>query len=157
MKQNCSMIQSSDEIKDELSRMAAYEYANNIPLKPYAKEYLEKLYNDGVKLAIATSGFKELSRAALKRCGVWDLFSAAALSSEVGVNKTNPDVYLLSAERIGIAPDECTVYEDILSGIIGAGKAGMHTVGIYDEYSAGDMREMKKTADRYIMSWKELL
>ena len=85
------------------------------------------------------------------------MFSAIALSNEVGVNKSNPDVYLLAAQRIGTEPSECTVYEDILSGINGAKKADMRTVGIYDEASAGDMDKIKGSADKYIMSWQELL
>ncbi len=157
MKENCGMAQSVGEIKDELNRMAAHEYMYNIPMKPYAKEYVTKLYTSGVKLAIATSGFKELSMAALERCGVWQMFSAIALSNEVGVNKSNPDVYLLAAQRIGTEPRECTVYEDILSGINGAKKADMRAVGIYDEASAGDMDKIKGSADKYIMSWQELL
>lgn len=36
------------------------------------------------------------------------------------MNKSNPDVYLLAAKRIGIPPEECTVFEDITTGIGGA-------------------------------------
>lgn len=32
------------------------------------------------------------------------------------MNKSNPDVYLLAAKRIGIPPEECTVFEDITTG-----------------------------------------
>lgn len=145
------------EILAELNSLAAHEYIHNIRLKPYAKEYLYQLHSRGVKLAVATSGFADLCTAALKRLGVLDLFGAVALSSEVGVNKSNPDLYLLAAKRINVAPHECTVYEDILQGITGAKKAGMRTVGVYDESSRADAQKIKNTADVYITGWRELL
>lgn len=157
IKENFSVAEDEEQISQELKSMAAFEYANNIKLKPYAKEYITKLYNSGVRLAIATSGFAELCRSALTRCGVWEMFDAVALSSEVGVNKSNPDVYLLASRRIGIDPKDCTVYEDILSGLQGAKKAGMTAVGIYDELSSSSHDEMKKIADKWINSWSELL
>jgi len=148
---------SAGEVLDELNAIAEYEYIHNIPIKPYAKEYLEKLYNKGVKLAIATSGFLPLCEAALTRCGVWQMFSTVALSSEVGVNKSNPDVYLLAAKRLGIDPADCTVYEDILTGIGGAKKAGMRTVAVFDRSNADITDNLKAAADMYINSWEELL
>lgn len=147
----------AEQISNELNALAAHEYISSIPLKPYAAQYLRQLSERGVKLAIATSGFSDLCIAALKRLGVWDLFDAIALSSEVGVNKSNPDVYLLAAERIGTAPHECTVYEDILQGITGAKKAGMRTVGVYDKSADADAQNIKAAADVYIKSWQELL
>jgi len=49
-------------------------------------------------------------------------------SSEVGVNKGQPDIYLLAARRIGVRPEECTVFEDIVLGIDTAKKSGIFRV-----------------------------
>lgn len=152
-----SMPQTAEEIFAEFNSLAEYEYKYNIQMKPFAAEYIQTLHDNGVRLAIATSGFPELCEAALKRYSIWDMFGAIATSGEVGVNKSNPDVYLLAAERIGVKPCECTVYEDIISGIKGAKKAGMRVVGVYDISSADNAEVIKNTADKYILSWKELL
>ena len=157
IKENFLPEKTKDEVLNELNELAAYEYRNTIQLKPYAKEYLEKLHSEGVIIGIATSGFYELYEAALTRCGVWHLISAVALSSEVGVNKSNPDVYLLAAQKLGAKPEDCTVYEDILSGIGGAKKAGMKTVAIYDKSNEALTEKIRAAADVYIDSWKELL
>ena len=145
-----------EQVLNNLEQMIAVEYEQNIPLKPYAEEYIRSLYKNGVRLAVATSGYARLWRSAFDRLGILKYFDAAAFSSEVGVDKSNPDVYLLAAERLGKAPCECTVYEDILTGIIGAKKAGMRTVGIYDESNENDTEEIIKHADIYVKDYSEL-
>ena len=118
---------------------------------------MQKLKNSGVKIAIATSGYKELCEGAMRRLGMLNFIDAITLSCEVGVNKSNPDVYLLAAKRLGIAPEKCMVFEDILLGIKGAQKGGFQTTAIYDFSNDSDIELIKETADRYIESWKELL
>lgn len=144
------------QIEHELKHLVAVEYQEYIPLKPYVREYLEHLRANGIRMAVATSGYLELCRAAFIRLGIWDFFEAYALSSEVGVNKSNPDIYLLAAKRLQIPPGNCTVYEDIVSGICGAKKAGMRTVGVYDR-SNTDTASLCEHADRYILHFGELL
>ena len=145
------------ELIGELKMMAVKQYEDFLPLKEGAAEYMKKLHDEGVKIAIATSGYEELCKRAFTRLGVWQYIDACAFSAEVGVNKSNPDVYLLAAERLGVKPEDTTVYEDILKGIIGAKKGGFHTCAIYDSSNEADTEELKKTADNYITSWNDLL
>ena len=49
--------------------------------------------------------------------------------------KIFPDVYLLAAEKLGVKPEECIVFEDILPAVKGAKAAGMKVVGVYDDFS----------------------
>lgn len=145
------------ELVSELKMMAVRQYENALPLKEGAAEYMKKLHGEGVKIAIATSGYEELCKKAFTRLGVWQYIDACAFSSEVGVGKSNPAIYLLAAKRLGVEPQECVVYEDILKGIKGAIKGGFQTCAIYDRTNAADTAELKKTADKYITEWKELL
>lgn len=146
-----------DEMIGEFRALAAIEYRDSVQLKPHAKEYMEKLHAEGVKIAIATSGYEELCKAAFERLGVWDLIDARAFSDEVGVDKSNPDVYLLAAKRLGLNPSDCVVFEDIAAGISGAKKGGFKTCAVYDESSKGEAETIKALSDKYITSWKELL
>lgn len=157
MAEKLQLTESFEEISDKLKRMAGAAYAETIPLKDGADKYLKKLHDSGVKTAIATSGYKELCKAAFTRLGIWDYIDALAFSSEVGVDKSHPDVYLLAAERIGIAPEECTVYEDILKGIGGAKKGGFMTCAVYDDTNASETDALKQLSDHYITGWTELL
>lgn len=156
-KERFSLPESVKEIMDEWRSLCFGAYRNDIKLKSGVFEYLRQLRESGVKIAYATSNSEELSKAALSANGVWELFSAKAYSEETGKNKTEPDVYLLAAERLGLKPSECAVFEDILVGVKSAKKGGFTVYGVYDETSEKDTAEIKRYADRYIKSFEELL
>lgn len=146
-----------ESLCEEWSALAREAYAQEIPLKPYAKEYLAYLAGRGVRLGIATSSRPELYIPALERAGVHRLFSAATVTSEVPRGKQFPDVYLETAKRLGVSPADCAVFEDILHGVKSAKSAGFYTVGVADAYSAADKEEICRTADRYVESFALLL
>ena len=146
-----------EEAIAEIKAFVAKAYAETVPFKPYAKEYLEKLKAEDVKIAVATSGYKELVQAAFRRLGALDLIDEYAFSHEVNKSKDNPDIYLLAAERLGVTPAECTVFEDIVSGIQGAKKGGFAACAIYDFTNEADTDVLKQYADHYITGWKDIL
>ena len=145
-----------ESVMAEWHELAAAEYAHNIRLKPYAGELLKRLKREGVLLATASSLTPELMRVALENNGVAEMFSAFAYTGEVPRGKGFPDVYLLAAERLGVEPEECMVFEDILAGVRGAKLAGMKVCGVYDS-RAFDTEKIRSEADMYINSFKELL
>ena len=78
---------------------------------------------------IATSSTPERARRALEVCGLWDRFDGALdTASEVARGKPAPDLFLLSAERAGVAPDRAMVIEDSAPGILAAAAAGIPSV-----------------------------
>jgi pseudouridine-5'-monophosphatase len=50
----------------------------------------------------------------------------------VSRGKPSPDIYLLAAGLLGVAPEECLVFEDALAGVQAAVEAGMSVVGCPD-------------------------
>lgn len=148
---------SFEEMLNGFMKLVAYEYANNIPAKDGVCEYIRSLHESGIKIAVATSGFKELCHAALKRIGIFDMIDDFAFSQEIGKGKTSPDVYLTAAERIGIPPEECMVFEDILTGIITAKSVGFMTTAIEDATNTHDKERLIQHSDHYITGWNELL
>lgn len=146
-----------DEIYEDFRQMVNEEYENNIGLKDGVDEYLKALHNKGVKIAVATSGYEGMCKSAFKRLGIIDYIDAYAFSAEVGVNKSKPDIYFLAAKRIGVAPEECTVYEDIVQGINTAKNAGFKTCAVYDYTNRDETQRLKQLSDRYITGWSELL
>lgn len=151
-----------DEKPEDLTRewyeMAKEAYAREVKLKPHAREYLEALKGAGTRLAVATSSAMELLEPCLKRNGIYDLFDAFVTTMEVGKGKEFPDVYLEAARRIGTAPENCIVYEDILKGILAAKKAGCaQIVAMEEPASAYEAEAIHKEADYYIRDFSELL
>ena len=63
------------------------------------------------------------------------------------VGKTEPDVYLLAASRLGIKPSDCTVFEDLLVGMRSAKSVGMHVWAMHDDSSDADWPEICDLAD----------
>lgn len=157
IKERLNLSETFEELSETFKNMGLEQYKTSVGLKDGADKYLKKLHDNGIKIALATSGYEELCRCAFVRLGIWQYVDACAFSSEVGVNKSNPDVYLLAAERIGIPPEECTVYEDIVTGIGGAKKGGFKTCAIYDDTNVDETNELKQLADNYITGWQELL
>jgi len=147
---------SAEDLKKEWNDMAAYAYGYTVQLKPYAKEYLFKLKKSGAKLAVATSLFVELMELALRNHGIYDLFDAICTSDEAGCGKSRPDVFLLAAKKLGAAPSDCLVFEDILEAVKSAKSAGMAVCAVYDKSSENDWEQIKAIADFTIVDFKEI-
>lgn len=155
-KNRFNLSDSIEEIVNEWNDLAYIEYASNVNLKPYAKEYLSKLKAKGIKLAIATSNCTMLLETVLKRHGIYDLFDVITTTDEVDRGKDFPDVYLLSAKKLSVSPSECVVFEDILPAVMGAKAAGMTVVGVHDSYSEYQKNDIMNNADIYINGYREI-
>lgn len=131
-------------------------YRTWVNLKRGAKEYLEKLHREGVRIAAATASDACFFEPTLRRCGIYELFECFTTTHEVSRGKGFPDVYLKAAEKLGILPQDCTVFEDIYEGVCGAKLGGFKTVAVY-EPAAANQEMIKQTADRYIMDFYEML
>lgn len=145
-----------EELKDEFDRLAVHEYRYNIFLKDGVREYLDALRKLGKKLAVATASPKRLYEPVLRNNCIYGMFDAFVTTDEVGMSKDHPDIYLEAAQRIGIAPEGCVVFEDVLKGIVSAKNAGMTAVAVYDSYSSEDFVSMRSIADSFVMSFEEM-
>lgn len=148
---------SFEQILKEFNELAVDEYRHNIFLKDYAAEYLTYLKGQGIKTALATASPKALYEPVLRHNNAYSYFDAFCTTDEAGRDKNSPDVYFLAASKLGVAPDECVVFEDVLKGIVSAKNAGMTAVGVYDKYSAEDIVTIRNTADKFIMNFSEMM
>ena len=92
--------ESPERLLDEWDALSLDEYANRAALLPGAREYLSRLRTLGVRLA-----------------------------DDVGRGKSEPDVFLLAARRLGVEPSRCLVLDDSREALSSASRAGMQ---IYD-------------------------
>jgi HAD superfamily hydrolase (TIGR01509 family) len=79
-------------------------------------------------LAVASGGDRRLVERTLELIGVRELFPVVVVAADVPRGKPEPDIFLLAASRLGVAPDRCVVFEDGALGILAAERAGMRTV-----------------------------
>ena len=146
-----------DTIQQEWIEMAKDKYINEAMLKPGVAKFIAYLAEHNIKMGIASSNSNELVREVLIARGINDAFTEVHTSCEVSSGKPAPDIYLLVADKLGIAPDKCLVFEDIPMGIVAGKAAGMKTCAVWDEFSAHQEQEKHELADYYIDSFEELL
>lgn len=148
------LTESIGEIITEWNAMAAYEYAQNVRLAPFAADYLLKLKGMGIRLAVATGLPEKLYYPCLENNGVVSLFDALCSTEQVERGKEYPDIFQFTAKKLGIVPNKCIVFEDVLPAIISAKQAGMIVYGVYDKYSSNNRSKIEAIADGYLTSFQ---
>lgn len=101
-------------------------------LKPGVREMLACCREKGVRTAIATSSMLHLVEHNLASTGLVGAFDAIVTGSDVEHGKPEPDIFLLAAAKLGLAPADCLVFEDAFTGIRAAHAAGCRPVLIPD-------------------------
>jgi HAD superfamily hydrolase (TIGR01509 family) len=84
----------------------------------------------GLKLALASSGWRHYVDAILTEAGLAGAFDAEVTGDEVSRGKPHPDPFLLAAARLDVRPEQCVVFEDAPAGVEAAIAAGMRVVAI---------------------------
>lgn len=102
------------------------------PLRPGARELLDLLRSAGVPCAVASSTRVSEVRRRLEGVGVLNHFHHVTGGDEVTRSKPHPDVFLLAAERLGVAPKHCLAFEDSGHGVAAALAADMQVVMVPD-------------------------
>ncbi len=106
-------------------------------------------------VAIASSAHPDVISAAVDALGLHDVFGAITSADEVPHGKPEPDVYLLAARRLGIAPQRCLVVEDSANGVLAGKAAGAHVVLIPNP-SVPPAEEAFDAADTVVPSLADL-
>lgn len=107
-------------------------------VKPYARELLKELKDRGIKKGLCSSSHEGLVHRFLKQTGLNNAFDVLVTGSDGAVSKPAPDMYLLTASRLSVAPENCMVLEDSPNGLKAGRSAGMRTYMVPDliPYSA---------------------
>lgn len=156
-KETFNLPESLEEIQDIWNAMAFERYAHGMKMKPGAYEFIKYLYDNHIKMGIATSNSRPLVEACLKDLRVLEYFDAIVTGTEVEHGKPQPDIYLMAAQKLSVIPEHCLVFEDIPMGIMAGKNAGMRTCAVKDLYSEYMDEEKKKLADYWIEDYQNLI
>lgn len=148
---------SIEEIMNIWNEMAFQKYSEEIFFKEGAFEFVKMLKEKGIRTAICTSNSRELVNAVAEHLGFLPYFDTIITSCEVGAGKPAPDIYLEAAKRVGVAPEHCLVFEDIVTGLTAGKRAGMKLCAVEDVYSADQKEAKKAMADYYVENYLDLL
>jgi HAD superfamily hydrolase (TIGR01509 family) len=97
---------------------------------PGASDLLDWAAANRLPCALATSSFRHQAEVALAEAGLEGRFDVEVTGDEVAHGKPEPDLFLLAARRLGMAPEACLVFEDAPAGLEAAARAGMQRVWV---------------------------
>lgn len=130
-------------------------YLSQVTLKEGVAEKLRELKNEGHRLHVLTASPHLYLDGCLKNNGVYDLFENVWSIDDFGLVKSDPTIYLEAAYRLESAPSDCIFFDDNITALTTAKKAGMKTVGVFDQSAAEEQSDMIAVANLYINSFTE--
>ena len=152
LKNTYRLDMSEEEVKAGVLGVISDFYVNHVQPKAGVQRFLKELSSRGIPMYIATSSNREHIRAAFERLGLYEYFDGMITCEEAGASKREPAIFLLAAQRMGLAPENVYVFEDVIHAIRSAGSAGFVTVGVYDKASAADNEAIRGESSIYLHS-----
>lgn len=114
-------------------------FKNDIKALDGLNQFLHQLKEKHIPVAIGTSAPRSNVDYVLAHTKLEKYFSVILDESHVEHGKPNPEIYLKVADRLGFEPARCIVFEDSLSGVESARRAGAKVVGVATTHSADEL------------------
>lgn len=119
------------------------------------EEYFRKIKETGYKCAVVTSSNDKKMANVFNRHPMFkSQYDTIITADDITLSKPNPQCFLLAAERLGVKPEECAVFEDSIHGLNAARAARMFVVGVATSNPYNIVKEM---SDVIINDFNELL
>lgn len=126
-------LKRKDEIAKEILKEHYYE------LKKGTLDILNYCKENNIKMAIATSTYREVHTEILGRLGIFDYFDYKVFGDEIKHSKPNPEIYLKVVNHFkDIKKEEMLIFEDSNNGILSANAAGIKVVWVPDHVDIKD-------------------
>ncbi len=126
---------------------------HSVPLKPYAKEALDKAKESGLLCCLCSSNSKKRIDRYLRLSGLQNRFDAIVSGDDGARSKPAPDMYILAAKKLNTDPLNCLVFEDSPAGLEAAHRAKMIVYMVPDLVPYSE--EYSVFSDGVIQSLKE--
>jgi beta-phosphoglucomutase len=114
-------------------------------------EFLHYASKHNIPVALATAAPAENVKFTLRETGLESNFNVITDASMVSRGKPDPQVYLITAAKLGVQPADCIVFEDSIPGIMAAQNAGMQVIGVSTTHNP---EELLKYVDEIIMNFE---
>ena len=151
------------EVSDEEIDRLAYElevgfrrlFQAHAKLQPGVVALIEECLRAGIPMAVASSAPPENVNFIVDTLNVRRHFHSVLSGAEVTHPKPHPEIYLKSAEKLGVDPSQCVAFEDSFPGIESASNAGMKVIAIASTFPHADL-ETHGRAQLVVDSFEEL-
>jgi HAD superfamily hydrolase (TIGR01509 family) len=125
-----------EEFLAEYHTIAEGIYTTRASLLPGFRDLLSLLHEKRIPVALASSSPKRWIKLVLDKFDLHSAFNVVVSSEETGgVGKPAPDIYLYTARKLEVEPEECVVIEDSENGVLSARSAGMFCIGFRNGFN----------------------
>ncbi|MUH34935.1 beta-phosphoglucomutase [Zobellia amurskyensis] len=118
------MVEKNEDYLEYIEKMDASEILPDVP------KVLNFLKQKNIPIALGSAS--KNARPILEKVNLLSYFDAIVDGNDVTKAKPDPEVFLIAARKLNVAPEKCLVFEDAVAGIQAANNANMISVGIGD-------------------------
>lgn len=132
--------EAADTEVRRLSDLTRREYlkgceGKDVVTKSGIVEAVEFAKSKGWQTALCTGSTWIIAEKELEALGLQLAFDVTTTGEEVLMSKPDPEIYLLTAQKLGVEPDECLVVEDAVAGARAALEVEMKVINLVSEYA----------------------
>lgn len=132
----------------------AVSLEGGIPPMPGLHELVRRALARGLPMAIASAAPRDNVETIARILSLDDHIHVRLSQDHVTHPKPAPDIYLMAAEHLGVAPADCVVFEDSRFGLMAGHAAGCRTIAILSLHTE---EELKDEADLCVRDFDALL
>lgn len=136
LKKKYNITESVDELI-QIQTNGLIEKLNTLEIGPIlgVRELLAEIHNEGIKIALASSSALTYINTVIEKFALTDYFPVLTSGENMEKGKPHPDIFIKTAEKLSVAPEDCVVIEDSKHGVSAARKAGMRCVAYFNPNS----------------------
>lgn len=151
LKNEFNLADTVDALCKEAQHTAVHEFSHTIEFVKGFAFFHKLLQEHNIPTALATNSDIESLKTLTEKLGLAEFFGVHLYSIGHIGNKAKPDpaVFLHAAEKLGVKPEECLVFEDSLFGLQAAHAAGMKVIAIKNERNACFLDNAHHAIDHY--------
>ena len=128
------------ELGEELEANFRREIGPHACTFPGVRPFIQACHAEGIAMAVASAAIKKNVTFLIGALGLNGYFRELLAADEISHPKPDPEIYLKTAAKLGVAVSACAVFEDSFVGIEAAKRAGMKCVAIASTFSADELR-----------------
>jgi beta-phosphoglucomutase family hydrolase len=129
---------------EEIARRKEGMYYKILPELKAVPEVLEhiQMSHGKIPFAVVSGSTRDSVTQSLKTLGILDKFETLVCAGDYTKSKPDPEPFLIAAERLGVKPEDCLVFEDTEMGIQAATAAGMASVKVLQPWEREKVVEL---------------
>ncbi|WP_295117752.1 HAD family phosphatase [uncultured Chitinophaga sp.] len=143
-----------DRLSLEKERRYLEAYSPYVEWIPGLAKFLDAAHAKGVKMAIGSATITSNITYVLEKLNAADYFGVIISADDVNDSKPHPETFIKAAEALGVAPEDCIVFEDSPKGVEAALKAGMKAVVITTMHDKDEFRQYENVI-RFIEDYND--